>query len=80
VTGRAVRRHHRARLRARVQRLLTMWAHVTRPANVVPFEPDAKVVGMMVRTRRPCSCFVCSSRKRRNDGPTMRERRAEATA
>ncbi len=77
---RAQRRHNRARAVAKALRLFRMYD--ASKANVL----DAR--GLCVRRRphdperladhlRCCSCLMCSGRKRRVSGPTMRERRAD---
>lgn len=64
VMSRAVRRHHRARLKNKRR---YYWGR--------DLAGDKKARSQAARTPTPCSCFMCGN-ARRHDGDTLQERRA----
>lgn len=60
---RAIRRHHRERLKKKRYRDL-LWLRFN----------DERRHGIYIDTPTPCSCAMCS-RNRKYEGPTVRERR-----
>ena len=62
-TSRAIRRHHAARLK-KARRLYFVLGDKT----------DPRCRGMVVDTPKPCSCWMCSNR-RRHEGRTAAELR-----
>ena len=62
---RAERRARFARQKARAKRLFVCWD-----------TSDARRVGKLARTRRPCSCIYCHGHARSWYGRTPQERRA----
>jgi hypothetical protein len=63
--GRAERRHHLERIKAKVSKR-PYWEHV---------KDDPVARGILANTQTKCSCFVCRQNIRAIAGPTMRERR-----
>jgi hypothetical protein len=59
----------RAERRARMERAKRR-ARQRRPAA------DPRVIGILSRTRRPCSCPYCHGHMRAWEGPTVQERKA----
>jgi hypothetical protein len=65
MSKRALRRHHRARLRARRQRTLP-WVR-----------GDARRLAQAIDTPVPCSCWMCGNPRRYFNEKTPQERRAD---
>jgi hypothetical protein len=61
---RAIRRHHRARLKRTRRRY---WGR--------DLAQEPKMLARVVNTKNPCSCLMCGN-ARRHAGDTMQERRA----
>jgi len=67
--ARALRRHHRARLKKARQ---FYWGRGTRAEFNFGWTPQS--LGMVVDTPTPCSCFACGN-WRKTEGRTVQERR-----
>jgi hypothetical protein len=65
--SRAIRRHHEARMKERVQ---AYYGGV--------FRDDVRHVGKLAHTRAPCSCWMCGNPRRQLGEPSLQERRLEA--
>lgn len=63
--SRAMRRHHEERIK---QRVLKYYGGV--------FSTDARRTGIIARSRKLCSCFMCGNPRRWEKHPTIREQRA----
>lgn len=65
---RARRRQDAERMKARARRVMALWGH----GLSADAPPSPRAVGKIVSTHgRPCSCWLCRSRK---DVPPKRER------
>lgn len=72
--SRAIRRHHRERLR---KRRGGYWAFVDTPGiETVWLTPKEIVIAKMIDTPTPCACWIYRSDRRQNAGLTIQERRA----
>jgi hypothetical protein len=70
---RALRRHHRERLRRRWTPLIKWMFYLRNPPSPLDKEILDRQVHIHVRTRKPCSCWVCSGWRRWMAGPTRQE-------
>lgn len=66
---RSVRRHHKARKKTWVRRVLPHFFLGDR-------EPPPRRVGMYADTPKPCSCWMCGNPRRYLNEPPIQERRA----
>jgi hypothetical protein len=71
---RAVRRHHRARLLKRWTPIIKSMHSITGPPTEVDQEIIQRHTHLRLKTRKPCSCWLCSSWRRTIAGPTRQER------
>ena len=67
--GRAINRHHEARMKARAEKILSRW-YADIPGVVTPRD-----IGMSASVHcKACSCWMCGN-QRRVAGPGVQERR-----
>jgi len=69
MSPRALRRHHKGRLKRRVGDYYGGYAR-----------SDARATGRLVHTRQLCSCWMCGNPRRYLGETTLQERRAESAA
>ena len=78
---RAVRRHHLRRAKKRVTVTHAAWFEkfdrTRRRIVEVPPTERARLLGILARTRTPCSCIYCRNPRRVTNEKTLQERRHE---
>lgn len=71
---RAMRRHHRARLLKRWIPIVTWMHSITGPPTPVQQVVIDRHAHLRLKTRKPCSCALCSGWRRGQAGLTRQER------